>query len=214
MALPHNKHIFQYPARFQWRQTGAPCGGSSCCTDTCIQMILEYYKDATHSLSNIRRAAQAKTSFNEGACTGINHIEVINALKYYGVSHYVHASGVDANFVKSKLWRGPVIVGVYYGTYPNWHGSARANKAEVAGRTDYTFSGAHAVLAIGSRVHKIGSTSHSDIFLRDPNHHSLSRPEMPSYDRITRAQLDKTMKDLPRYTIFSKTFCIYPTRSK
>jgi hypothetical protein len=63
VTLPHSTNIFNYPARFQFGQASAPCGGSSCCTDTCIQQIVEFYKEKTYSLQTIRNAAQRLTSF-------------------------------------------------------------------------------------------------------------------------------------------------------
>lgn len=219
MALPHSKNIYSYPARFQFGQSGAPCNGSSCCTDTVIQMIVEYYKDRTYSLAYIRKVAQAKTSYNERPCTGINHIEVLNALQALGVTHYKVAFGISHLFVAQKVVTGPVLVGVHYGTYPTkarkCHHSGIRN-AEVSGKTDCGFNGAHAVLAIGKRVHKDsrGNALHTDMYVRDPDHHTASRPEKPVYDRFRLSDLSITMKNLPRYTAFSKTYAIYPTRKK
>jgi hypothetical protein len=220
MALPHSKRIFLYPARFQFGQSGAPCGGSSCCTDTVIQMIVEYYKDRTYSLSQIRKYAQAKTGFNENSCTGINHVEALNALKAMGVLHYKVVFGVGADFVYQKMQIGPVLVGVYYGSYPPIRGGntirgKALHYAELNGKTDFPFRGAHAVLAIGGRKHIIdGKVHHRDVYIRDPDHNSPSRPEKPPYDRIRLGDLSKAMWDLPKYTPFSQTYCIYPTRKK
>lgn len=219
MALPHTKNIFSYPARFQFGQSGAPCGGSSCCTDTCIQMIVEYYKEKTYSLATIRRLAQTGTSYNEAPCTGINSVEVLNALNRLGIHHYRVAKGVDANFVKRKVAIGPVLVGVHYGSYPTKKGkcySRGIKNAEISGKTDCPFRGAHAVLAIGQRphLHSDGTFAHTDFFTRDPDHHSPARPEKPAYDRITGTSLGIAMKNLPKYTRFSSTYVIYPTQKK
>lgn len=220
MALPNSTRILDYPARFQFGQVGAPCGGSSCCTDTCIQMIVEYYKDKTYSLNEIRRRAQLGTNFNENPCTGINNIEVLNALNRLGVHHYKTAFGIDAKFVQDKARKGPVLVGVHYGSWPtkktgNCHVRG-IRKAELGGRTDCNFSGAHAVLVIGSRTHlsSRGRKLHTDIFARDPDHNSPSRPEKPKKDRIHRYDLRLAMENLPRYTAFSNTYVVYPTEKK
>ncbi len=217
MTLPHSKDILKYPARYQF-QTGAPCSGSSCCTDTTIQMIVEYYKDKTYSLSYIRKVAQAKTNFNEHPCTGINYVEVLNALNALGVTHYRVGWQVDAKDIINKVAIGPTIVGVYYGNYPkNRSGKCGLpNRAEANGKTDCPFHGAHAVLAI-KRVNHLtaaGKYAHTDMLVRDPDHHSSARPEKPIYDRITLTQLDKTMKALPPNTPFTHTYCIYPTKRK
>lgn len=217
MALPHSKNILDYPARFQF-QAGAPCGGSSTCTDTCIQMIVEFYKEKTYSLSYIRKVAQARSSFNEGPCTGINYVEVLNALNALGITHYRVGWGVDASDILKKMLIGPTIVGVYYGNYPKSKSNrcGSINHAESGGKTDCPFNGAHAILAIKRANHyaSTGKYLHTDILTRDPDHHSASRPEAPKYDRITMGQLDKTMKALVPNTAFRQTYCIYPTKKK
>jgi len=215
MALPHSTDIYRYPARFQFGEAGAPCSGSSCCTDTCIKMIEEYYKERTHSLAAIRRIAQARTSFNEAPCTGINHVEALNALHSLGLSHYKVGFGVSAAQVWNYVAIGPVLVGIYYGSYPNEHNHCGPIKAELSGRTDCGFGGTHAILAIGRRNHIVGGkVVHRDFDMRDPNHHSAARPETPAYDRITYGQLDKAMRDIVPKTIFTSTYIIYPTRKK
>lgn len=216
MALPHSIHPLDYPARFQF-QPGAPCNGSSACTDTCIQMVVEYFKEKTYSLGYIRKVAQAHTSFNENSCTGINYVEVLAALNALGVHNYKVAWNVDANFVYNKIATGPVMIGVYYGNYPvNTSGRCgRTNKAELNGKTDCGFRGAHMVLGVARHLHKKGKvTLHRDVYVRDPDHHSSTRPEKPNYDRISITQLDRTIKALPPNTAFKSTYCIYPTSKK
>lgn len=213
-------NIWDYPARFQFGQAGAPCEGQSCCTDTCIQMIGEYYLDRTYDLNAIRRLAERDTRFDERRCTGLNGIEVLNALKNMGITHYRKASGVDASDVNKMKNIGPVIVGVHYGTYPNrpgrCHSPAGIHKAEVGGRTDCGFTGAHAILAIASREHKDakGKYLHTDIVTRDPDHNSPSRPEEPNGDRMRLYDLQITMRNLPKYTAFTQTYAVYPTKKK
>lgn len=173
-------------------------------------MIVEFYKERKYSLNHIRWAAQRLTSFNEASCTGINYVEALNALRYLGVNHYRLATGVGAAFVKSKTLVGPVLVGVHYGSYPNKYNSGRSNRAEAGGRDDYGFYGAHAVLAEKYAYHN----GHTDMYMRDPDHGSASRPYKPNYDRIKTTQLQTTMVNLPRYTAFSSTYVLYPTVKK
>lgn len=215
MALAHSLDIFDYPARFQFGTvTPAPCGGSSCCTDTCIRMIVEYYKEVSPTLAEIRKRAQAKTNFNESPCTGINHIEVLNALQSFGINHYKVGFGVNSTDVWNYVTTGPVMVGIHYGSYPNARTACGSNKAELNGRTDCNFSGSHVVLAVGKRYHTVDGTTHKDILTRDPDHNSPSRPEQPDHDRILLAQLDKAMKNIVPYTAFTNTYIIYPTKRK
>ena len=217
MALPHSREILKYPPRFQF-QPGAPCRGSSTCTDTCIQMIVEYYREKTYSLSYIRWAAQRLTNYNEGPCTGINYIEVINALNYLGVKGYKLATNPTASWAGLQAnTYGPVIVGVHYGTYPNKRGRcSTARVAELSGRTDCGFYGAHAVLLIKKVKHysSTGKVLHTDVLVRDPDHASGSRPERPAYDRMTLYQFELAMRALPAKTRFSFKYALYPTRKK
>jgi hypothetical protein len=215
MALPHSTRALDYPARFQF-QSGAPCNGGSCCTDAAIQMIVEYYKERTYSLSYIRSRAQAHTNFDESPCSGINRIEVIYALEDLGVNHYEYAFGVGANFVKDKTAIGPVLVGVWYGSYPNLAGSGRSNQAEHGGRNDWSFTGTHAVLAVHAQPHKssTGKFLHTDIVTRDPDHGSSRRPLKPKFDRFSLTKLHNAMYALPKYSTFTSTYVLYPTRRK
>lgn len=180
-------------------------------------MLGEYWKEKTYSLSRIRYLAQNNnTRFNEHPCTGINHLETMNALRQIGITWYSTAFGMDANFVANKLKLGPVLVGVAGSTYPNDRTRCGSPKAEHGGRTQCNFYGAHAILALRYQRHKDdkGRTLHFDFITRDPNHNSPSRPEEPIWDRITKEQLNKSMKDLPRLSRFTTTYCMFPTRAK
>ena len=183
--------------------------------------MVEYYKDKTYSLATIRRLAQAKTSYNEGPCTGINPIEALNALdSLVGKGLYRVGTGVDAKFVQHKATIGPVLVGVHYGSYPTKKGKCgrryNLRHAEISGKTDCSFTGAHAVVVIGSKIHRssTGKYLHTDMYARDPDHNSPTRPEKPAYDKFRRRDLLIAMRNLPRKTAFQQTFVIYPTRRK
>lgn len=215
MALPHTRNIFDYPPRFQFRQPdGAPCGGQSCCTDTCLQMIVDFYKDTHYSLWTIRKRAQNRYAFDERPCTGLNHLEVLNGLRQFGIGHYQVSFGVGAEQVWNRVATGPVLVPVHYGSYPTARGRCNSNKAEVEGKTDCGFNGSHAVLVIGRRYHTVNGSRHRDFFVRDPDHNSPSRPEKPRYDRITFSDLNRAMRNIIPYTAFKNTYMAYPTQRK
>lgn len=212
MTLPHSLDILDYPARFQFGQPNAPCGGRSCCTDTDVQMIGEYYKEKTYSLAKIRQLAQAKTHYNENPCTGINAYETLNALSAMGITWYRGATNINASFVATKLEVGPVLVGVAGESYPNdLHGHCGStNKAAHGGRTQCSFRGPHAILVVGKQ--KENGVWY--FITRDSNHNSPSRPEEPKFDKITLAQLNKAISDLPKKTAFNTTFCLYSIKRK
>lgn len=215
MALAHSVDPLDYPARYQFGQANAPCGGTTDCTDTCIQMLGEYWKEKTYPLWQIRNLAQEGSNANHNPCTGINYAEALHGLHRIGITWYEVAFGIDANFIASKVRLGPVLVGVEGNSYPaDVHGHCGGyNQAEHGGRTQCNFHGAHAILAIGYQKHLDAKKRllHWDFVTRDPNH---SGSILPTFDRITNSQLNKAVKDLPRYTVFNTTFCIYPTRSK
>lgn len=201
---PASKPPLAYPPRFQFGQAGAPCGGSSCCTDTCIQMIIEYWTDRLISLSSIRRASGETV-----ACSGLNFAQALKALRHFGITWYQPSYGADSTYVINKLRAGytPILVATHYGSYPN-STSGRCgnyNKAAYNGRTDCHFRGGHATLAIGTSNY---------VLMRDPDHNSPSRPEKPLYDKITASQLNATMKNLPKYTPWRTTGILYPTKKK
>jgi hypothetical protein len=178
-------------------------------------MLIEYWMEETVSLKDIRRAAEAKTNFNEAPCTGLNPIETQNALKAYGITWYQVATGIDATFVASKLLLAPVLVGVGYRTYPK-HINKRCgatNLAESGGKTDCPFNGAHAVLALKTLTHPDVHTE-LDVIVRDPDHNSPARPEQPKWDRFRLSQLNTTMKTLVTDTPWTSTYCLYSTKKK
>ncbi len=206
MTLPHSLDPLVYPARFQFGQAGQPwCLQKTACTDTCIQMVIEYYKERTVSLSQIRAASGRPID----CVHGLNAPSALRALSAFGVS-YNAAWNIDANFVLNKLQTGPVIVATKYGLYPN-DASGKCgtyNRAQIGGRTDCGFTGAHAVLVLRTKDALKGL-----IITRDPDHNSPSRPEQPKFDVIGLAQLDKAMKGVTTLG-FSGTVCYYPTKKK
>lgn len=211
----HSLKSLDYPARFQFGQA-APCRGTTSCTDTCMQMLGEYWKEKTYSLNEVRKLAQAKTHFDENPCTGINMVEALNGLAAMGIN-YRGATNITASYVATKVALGPVIVGVSGASYPAdaQNHCGKINKAEHGGRTQCSFKGAHAILVIGFQKHiKNGKTIHWDFIARDPNHNSSGRPEKPTFDRITLAQMSKAINDLPKHSAFNTTFCLYPTKRK
>ena len=210
MALPHSLDPLAYPPRFQFGQTGSPCRGKAACTDTCLQMLIEYWKEKTVSLSTIRRISK-----NPDTCTGNNAIEVKRVIEYFNLP-YIYVSDIDTLYIAKKVAIAPVFLGVGYAKYPNKSTVCGPIKAEVGGRSDCNFRGAHAVLALKYQNHlsSTGTLLHHDFIMRDPDHASAARPWKPNYDRITLNQLDRTMKALVTDTAWTHTFAFVPTRRK
>ena len=175
-------------------------------------MVGEYYKEKTYSLSKIREMAQAKSHFNHSPCSGINAYETLDALEAMGINWYRGATNIDASFIASKVEIGPVFAGVAGESYPNdLHGACgSSNKAAHGGRTQCDFHGPHSILVV--RKQKESGVWY--FITRDSNHNSPARPEKPKFDKITLAQLNKAIKDLPIRTDFNVTYCIYPIKRK
>ena len=211
MALPHSLNPLDYPPRFQFQAT-SPCGGSAACTDTCLQMLIEYWNENTVTLGRIR-----DISGNPHDCTGDNPTEVGRVVNHYNLP-YKYASDVDAQWVKDKLAIGPVLVGVGYrnNKYPTKIVTCGTYNTEAGGKNDCSFTGAHAVLVLKTQGHRNarGVWLHNDVIVRDPDHGSASRPWKPNHDRFPVSKLQTAMHALVTDTAWSHTFAWYPTRKK
>jgi hypothetical protein len=178
-------------------------------------MILEYYTEKSQSLVAIRKASGGP---NDGV-HGLTPAQQLRVLSASGVHHYKYAVGIDYNFILNKAVNvGPVIVYVGYRGYP-LNGNNRCGtsyRAVVGGKTDCTFNGAHAVLAIGmKRIAKPdGTLIRWDAIMRDPDHNSSARPEKPPYDQFPQQSLGEAMKHLVTDTDWNHTGCLYPTLKK
>lgn len=215
MTLPHSLNILDYPARYQFNQPGVPLAlARTACSDTCVQMIIEYYKERTVPLTDIRKAS----GIGIDGVHGLTIAGAIRALRTYGVS-YSWATGVNAEAVDAKSKLGPVIIGVGYRLYPKWWEGTGTPKAERGGKVDYGFNGAHAVLFIKRWNHykldakgqQTTTVLHQDWVLRDPDHYGTA---LPNLDRFNLPMLDPALKALVSDTPWDTTFCIYPTRAK
>lgn len=212
MALPHSTNPLDYPARFQWNQPGITrCLAQTACTDTCVQMMIEFWKEKTYSLSQIRRASGKGIDCQHG----LTMAEAMTALRYFGVKNYRSAVGIDATFILQKAYNGPVLFGVGYNEFPAKKGvwCDQSNLAILGGKVDCNFTGPHAELALGNvKVRdKNGRLLRYDAILRDPDHWEASPPR---YDRITGAQLTRAINALRGNEGWTNTFCIYPVTKK
>lgn len=212
MALPHSLDPLDYPARFQWNQPGVTrCLAQTACTDTCVQMIIEYWKEKTFSLTQIRRASGKGIDCKHGLTMN----EAMTALKHYGVTNYKSAVGINASFILQKAYNGPVLFGVGYNEFPARKGvwCDQNNVAQLGGKVDCNFNGPHAELAVGNVAVKdaSGKIIRYDAFIRDPDHWEASPPR---YDRITGAQMTKAINAIVGNEGWTNTFAIYPTTKK
>jgi hypothetical protein len=206
--LPHSKKPLEYPPMFQFGQPGVSYKlGKTACTDTCIQMIIQFFKDRTITLNRIREVSGSGID----GVHGLTVSETLKVLNYYGV-FYRYQPNITATQALQKAYLGPVIVGIAYRTYPvkKGGGCLQKNLAKVGGKTDCYFKGAHAILVVGNKAVKnsAGKVVSYDAFTRDPDHHTGTT------DRITGRQLTETIKSLVGTDRWQNTFMLYPTRKK
>jgi hypothetical protein len=178
---------------FQLNEPGAPCGGSSTCTDNVIKMIVEAETGRRISTRQIREAAAP----SKPDCKGLNPAETLRALRHFGVNGYTGRVNCTASEAISATDRGIVLVAVGYDGYPT-----RA-ECEVGGKTDMNFMGAHAVSLWGRRMWKKEPAAFPDrihfrpgwrVWLRDPDHPWGGRT--PVYDRMLSKYLVRMMDAL------------------
>lgn len=212
MALPHSLNPLDYPARYQWNQPGVSRAlAQTACTDACVQMIIEYWLEKTYSLNAIRTASGKGVD----GVHGLTVAEALKALRHFGVTWYKSTAGVDATFILQKAYNGPVLFGVGYNEFPAKKGvwCDQNNLAQIGGKIDCNFTGPHAELALGNTAVKDskGKVIRYDAFVRDPDHWEASPPK---YDRITGAQLTKSINAIRGNMGWTNTFCIYTDKKK
>lgn len=174
-------------------------------------MIIEYWKEKTYTLNQIRAASGKGVD----GVHGLTMNEAMTALKHFGVNNYKSTVGIDATFILQKAYNGPVLFGVGYNEFPAKKGvwCDQNNLAQLGGKIDCNFNGPHAELALGNTAVKnsAGDVIRYDAFVRDPDHWE-ARP--PNYDRITGAQLTKAINAIKGNMNWTNTFAIYPTTKK
>ena len=202
------------PAEYQLGRapccTGRTCGATAC-TDNCVAEIVR--------AETGRRVFPASVRALSGRpmCLGLRPSDVLNVLKKYGVKGYVYKSGVTVEEVLRATDRGVVLVGVGYRLYPRKRGiSGPGGVAEIGGKTDTGFRGAHAITVWGRRTwtskprnwtpRTLQFSPGTRVWTRDPDHRQAT---MPAYDRISIGQLREAMRAIVTDTPWQSTFAIW-----
>lgn len=212
MIILPSLDILDYLPRFQFGQPGVPWELQKvACTDTCIQMIIHYYKDKLISLNKVRRDAGV-VPYGQGLAAS----QSLRALSLNGVTHYNWTLGYDRAFMLSRLKLGPILVTTNYRYYPTWPGAkCGGNDTQSGGKTDCSFTGAHAVLVIKAiPVYSGTKLIRYDYLVRDPDHDAPARKEKPVFDRMTEAQLKKTMEYITYLPRWGRPVVLYPSKKK
>lgn len=213
MIVLASADILDYLPRFQFGQTGVPWSLQKvACTDTCVQMVIHYFKDKLISLNEVRRDAGVQPYG-----VGLRVTDSLRALYNNGVRNYNWTVGYNRAFMIQKLKLGPIIVATNYKYYPTWehHCGTTTNKAQIGGKTDCSFNGSHAILVIKCiPVYSGTKLLRYDYLIRDPDHDAPARPEKPRYDRITETQLKRVMDNITFLPGWDKSTILYPTSKK
>lgn len=221
-VLNANLHLQQFGQSFDdhvWN-------GATACTHCVCQCLALIWNNQSLSLNRVNDLAEMPDNpyvWRNGRKQprGMNNNELakffVNAdLPYKIVWGYTFAE------LLTYLPRGPIFYGMRYGTAPEdqgtYYGGTKASApfAEYAGKTQLTGfeNGRHAVLMLGKRRHEneTGTLNHYDIYRKEPNHGSGSRPEKPSYD-IIRESYAKAEYDAYRTILGNTPYAAIPTRS-
>lgn len=188
------------PAHYQIGEPGAPCGGSSTCTDCVGCMIIAH--DTGRKISAAAfRAAAAPT---KDPCRGLNPTEFVRGIDRFGVHGYRIHLGVTASDAMRATDNGVVLVAVGYNGYPS------PAEAVQGGRTDLGFKGPHAISLWGRRMRRGAGAGHTPswhVWVRDPDHHYGAAK--PAYDVFDSSYLVRAMDALVGNGGWSTTCAIY-----
>lgn len=182
--------LIHEPNHYQIGEPGAPCNGSSTCTDCTIARIIFHDKKKLVSAHDVRQAAAP----SKDPCRGLNANEAMVALRAFGVTGYQIMINATASDAIKGTDLGLVLTAVGYNGWP------LEREAEVGGRTDLGFSGPHATGLAGRRnwqtppkdwpAHKPFKPGWR-VWAEDPDHHWGSKT--PPYDRFSSAFLVRAM---------------------
>lgn len=200
-----------YKARFQFNQPNTPAWlAKTACTDTCVQMIIEYWTEKLVPLTKIRADAGGPTDGVHGLTVQMS----LTALRKNGIYWYTWKNNVDGTFILQQAYKAPVLTGVAYSAYPRKVKTCTAGPiAEVGGKIDCPFRGPHAVLVLGNRKHldASGNLLHYDALVRDPDHWEASPP---NFDKMKGSDLTNAVKALYGTGGWTTNFAIYSTKTK
>jgi len=198
-------------------QMGRPpcCPGKTCgataCTDNAVCEVVREERGRRITPSMVRNAT------GRPVCNGLRPADTLRALLHFGVRGYTYKSNPSAADVLAHTHKGVVIIGVGYRQYPHRRGiTGPGGIAELGGKTDIRFTGAHAVTVWGSRKwttkpanwtpKDLAFTPGTRVWCRDPDHHVGTTL---AYDRISIGQLAAAMTALRTETNWSASFAIW-----
>ena len=164
--------------------------GKTGCTHTCIQRLIKAWNGKTLSHDEISKIAGYPWPANNPKMRGLYPSEMQKVIDHFDIPVKLKA-GASWSDVIEGLKKGPVVIGVKYGYWPEDRGYKYGGQVADGKPGGYAYrngktqlSGAehiyHAVLLFGrKRVRRVWR-----ILANEPNHGSPSRPEKPDWDAV------------------------------
>ncbi len=176
--------------------------GATGCTHTLLQLLIKAKTGQLYSHDEISKIATYPWPVNNpnrrGMYSGGNDNEVGRVLTKFGIPMQIIFGANWRDLIDIWSPRGPVMMGIVYGYWPEWRGYHYAGRvadgkpngfAVHNGKTQ--LSGAehifHATFFIGHRYDPKREVTLA--YAKEPNHGSPSRPEKPGYDIIKATQM-------------------------
>ena len=167
--------------------------GATGCTHTVLQRLVKAKTGVYYSHDRISSIAGYPTAANNPGRRGMYPSEVQRVVNHFGLP-YRYKSNPTWTEIVDGMKRGPVLVGIIYGYWPEWvgykYGGTKADGkpggyAYRNGKTQLTGfeKGRHAVLFLGRKT----VDGVWRIIANEPNHGSSSRPEKPDWDVVRSA---------------------------
>lgn len=195
--------------------------GATGCTHTVLQRLIKAKTGVYYTHDQISTIAgypwPAHNPGKRGLYSGGSKDEVGRVVAHFGLPYELKI-GLTWGELIPYFARGPVIMGVLYGYWPEDKGyhygsvvadgrpggfAYRNGKTQLYGAESIY----HAVLVIGRATY----LSHLSIFANEPNHGSATRPEHPDYDRVLSSYAHRAY-DQYRH-LGRKNFAWVPTRA-
>lgn len=198
--------------------------GSTGCTHTVLQFLAELWGKGFYTHDQISRIAGYPNQSLVGNLAnrrGLRPSEVQAFCDRIGLPYQVRL-GLTPAAVLAAAQTAPVGFGHVYGWVPEWKGFRYAGRVAdgqpngfaqplgKAGKTQLTGfeRGAHFACVLGAGQ---GATSYQ-VYVQEPNHGSVSRPEKPPYDIYSKTQFERLYTSYQR--VLGRTpYALVATRS-
>lgn len=173
--------------------------GATGCTHTVLQRLIKAKTGVYYTHDQISKIATypwpAQNGKRRGMYSGGSDDEVGRVMRHFGLPYYLKWNASWAEVQKYTRDRGPVLIGIRYGYWPEKVGyvyqgrkadgkpggyAIRNGKTQLAG-AELIY---HATLFLGNSTDSAGGVR---AYANEPNHGSASRPEKPDYDIVNNA---------------------------